>query len=57
VIRVRPVNDREKCKYARLTFEESGNQKSCLVVENAQKITLDRGVDQKMFTFDYVADD
>jgi Cdc6-like AAA superfamily ATPase len=28
-----------------------------LVVENDSKIMLDRGLDQKMFTFDYVADD
>jgi hypothetical protein len=27
------------------------------VVENDSKIMLDRGLDQKMFTFDYVADD
>lgn len=28
-----------------------------MVVENDSKIMLDRGLDQKMFTFDYVADD
>lgn len=27
------------------------------MVENDSKIMLDRGLDQKMFTFDYVADD
>jgi len=27
------------------------------VVEDDSKIVLDRGLDQKMFTFDYVADD
>ena len=27
-----------------------------ITVENREKIVLDRGVDQKVFTFDYVAD-
>jgi hypothetical protein len=27
-----------------------------LAVENSEKIVLDRGADQKIFTFDYVAD-
>jgi len=29
--------------------------KQCLVVERNEKIILDRGMDQKTFTFDYVA--
>ena len=32
-----------------------GAQKSCLSVENDEKITLERGMDSKIFTFDYVA--
>ena len=34
----------------------SGQNKSVITVENREKIVLDRGVDQKVFTFDYVAD-
>lgn len=49
VIRVRPINDREK---AGGPIEKV---KLCLAVENNEKITLDRGIDQKTFTFDYVA--
>ena len=49
VIRVRPINDREK---AGGTEEKV---KLCLAVEENKKITLDRGMDQKTFTFDYVA--
>jgi len=49
VIRVRPINEREK---AGGTEEKV---KLCLSVEENKKITLDRGMDQKTFTFDYVA--
>ena len=49
VIRVRPVVEREK---------SGGNEskvKLCLAVENHQKVTLTRGIEEKNFTFDYVA--
>jgi hypothetical protein len=49
VIRVRPINEREKAG-------GPGNKvKLCLSVEGNQKILLDRGQEQKTFTFDYVA--
>jgi len=57
VIRVRPTNERERCKCNASDFLVAGNQKHCLVVEDDSKIVLDRGLDQKMFTFDYVAAD
>ena len=46
---MRPINDRER---------GSGpveKVKLCLAVERNEKVTLDRGMDQKTFTFDYVA--
>lgn len=49
VIRVRPINEREK---AGGSLEKV---KLCLTVEKNEKIILDRGMDQKTFTFDYVA--
>ena len=49
VIRVRPINERER---AGGSLEKV---KQCLFVERNEKIILDRGVDQKTFTFDYVA--
>jgi len=49
VIRVRPINEREK---AGGSLERV---KLCLSVERNEKIILDRGMDQKTFTFDYVA--
>ena len=49
VIRVRPINERER---AGGPLEKV---KQCLVVEQNEKIILDRGMDQKTFTFDYVA--
>ena len=49
VIRVRPINERER---AGGSLEKV---KLCLAVEDNKKITLDRGMDQKQFTFDYVA--
>jgi len=48
VIRVRPLNEREL---------SHGNQKQCLIIDqDGEKVVLDRGLDQKTFTFDYVAD-
>ena len=38
-----------------ILFLDMGNLKSCLTVEKEEKITLDRGMDSKIFTFDYVA--
>ena len=56
VIRVRPVNEREKSKTSFLTLvAASGQSKSCIQVEDDAKVTLDRGADTKNFTFDYVA--
>ena len=49
VIRVRPINDREK---GTGSIEKV---KLCLAVERNEKVILDRGMDQKTFTFDYVA--
>lgn len=49
VIRVRPVNERERGN------GPSDKVKLCLHVERNEEITLDRGTDQKTFTFDYVA--
>lgn len=49
VIRVRPVNERER---AGGSIEKV---KLCLTVERNEKIILDRGMDQKTFTFDYIA--
>ena len=49
VIRVRPINEREK---GGGSLEKV---KQCLVVERNEKLILDRGMDQKTFTFDYVA--
>ena len=49
VIRVRPLNEREK------GGGPEEKVKLCLTVEDHKKITLDRGMDQKTFTFDYVA--
>ena len=49
VIRVRPVNEREK------GGGPAEKVKQCLVVERNEKVILDRGMDQKTFTFDYVA--
>ena len=40
-----------------LSLEAIGGQKTCVVVESEEKIVLDRGVEQKIFTFDYVADE
>jgi len=40
-----------------LTLVATGGQKSCIAVESEGKIVLDRGVEQKLFTFDYVADE
>jgi len=37
-------------------FLGQGQNKNVLAVENSEKIVLDRGADQKIFTFDYVAD-
>ena len=37
-------------------FLGQGQNKNVLAVENSEKIVLDRGADQKTFTFDYVAD-
>ena len=49
VIRVRPINEREKAG------GPAEKVKQCLVVERNEKVILDRGMDQKTFTFDYVA--
>ena len=49
VIRVRPINERERAG------APIDKVKQCLTVERNEKIILDRGVDQKTFTFDYVA--
>lgn len=49
MIRVRPVNDREKGK------GPAEKVKLCLAVESNSKVILDRGMDQKTFNFDYVA--
>ena len=49
VIRVRPINERER------GGGPESKVKLCLQVERNEKITLDRGMDQKNFTFDYVA--
>lgn len=46
VIRVRPISEREKHVSSR----------QVLLVEEGAQILLDRGMDQKTFTFDYVAD-
>lgn len=46
---MRPINERER---AGGPLEKV---KQCLAVERNEKIILDRGVDQKTFTFDYVA--
>lgn len=55
VIRVRPLNEREKSKYrfASLTIDGGGNKK-CVNVENETSIALDG---YKPFNFDYVADE
>ena len=62
------MNERQMCKFlTRWNFCQfsnlmtpfwlaSGQNKSVITVENREKIVLDRGVDQKVFTFDYVAD-
>ena len=49
VIRVRPINERER---GGGSLEKV---KLCLTVERNEKMILDRGMDQKTFTFDYVA--
>ena len=46
---MRPINDRERGS------GPVGKVKLCLAVERNEKVTLDRGMDQKTFTFDYVA--
>lgn len=50
MIRVRPINDRERAG------GPTDKVKLCLAVERNEKLTLDRGMDQKTFTFDYVAE-
>ena len=49
VIRVRPINEREKAG------GPADKVKLCLTVERNEKVILDRGMDQKTFTFDHVA--
>ena len=49
VIRVRPINEREKAG------GPADKVKLCLAVERNEKVILDRGMDQKTFTFDHVA--
>ena len=49
VIRVRPINERERAGGS------LAKVKQCLTVEKNEKMILDRGMDQKTFTFDYVA--
>ena len=50
VIRIRPINEREK------NGGTADKVKLCLGVERNEKVILDRPNDQKTFTFDYVAE-
>ena len=56
VIRVRPLNDREKCKSRKIewSFIANGGHKKCISVENDTSVAIEG---YKAFNFDYVAEE
>ena len=55
VIRVRPLNDREKSKLPNVSLKiDGGGSKKCVNVENEVSVFIEG---YKAFNFDYVADE